>query len=47
MIERERKERERGGGGAEREGERIPSMFHTTSAEPNTRLKLTNYEIRT
>ena len=34
-------------GGAEREGERIPSRLHAVSAEPNVGLKLTNREIVT
>ena len=49
MRERER-ERERAHasrGGAEREGERIPSRFHAVSAEPNAGLDLTNHEIVT
>ena len=36
-----------GEGQRERERERIPSRFHTVSAEPYVRLKLTNYEIMT
>ena len=50
MKEREReRERMRRGGTEkekERERKRIPSRLHTVSAEPNTRLKLTNCEIR-
>ena len=35
------------GGGAEREGERIPSRLCTVSTEPDMGLKLTNHEIMT
>ena len=35
------------GGGAEREGERIPSRLHTVSAEPEAGLELMNHEIMT
>ena len=34
-------------GGAEREGERIPSRLRIASAEPNVGLKLMNHEIMT
>ena len=34
-------------GGAEREGQRIPSRLHAVSAEPDVELKLTNHEIMT
>ena len=34
-------------GGAEREGERIPSRFHAVSAEPDVGLDLMNREIKT
>ena len=33
-----------GGGGTEREGERIPGRLHVVSAEPNVGLELTNCE---
>ena len=36
-----------GGGGAEREGERIPIKFCAISAEPNVGLDLMNCEIMT
>ena len=35
------------GGGAEREGEKIPSRLCAVSAEPDAGLKLTNPEIMT
>ena len=42
------RERERASkGGAEREGDRIPSRLHAVSAEPNMGLKPTNCEIMT
>ena len=34
-------------GGAEREGDSLPSSFHDVSAELDAGLKLTNHEIRT
>ena len=45
FLEREKageRQRER-----ERKGERIPSRLHTTSAEPNMKLELTNHKIMT
>ena len=42
-FERERVRR----GGAEREGERIPSRLHTVSAKPDAGLKLENRELMT
>ena len=52
FILRERVEREQEHGcqrrgGAEREGERIPSRLLTVSAEPDTGLEPTNHEIMT
>ena len=40
-------EREQAGGGAEREGERIPSRLLTVSAEPDAGLEPSNCEIMT
>ena len=36
-----------GGGGAEREGDRIPSGLRTVRTEPNAGLELMNHEIMT
>ena len=36
-----------GGGGVQREGERIPSRLSAVSSEPDTGLGLTNHEIMT
>ena len=42
MRERERKRERASRGGAEREGEGIPSRLHTVSVKPDAELELTN-----
>ena len=45
IFERERKKANRGG--AEREGDRIPSRLHAVSTEPDAGLEFMNHEIMT
>ena len=47
LFIREREGGHLSGGGAEREGDRIPSRLCTVSAEPNVGLELRNCEIMT